>query len=80
MKYVPHGRGLVTGTPVRESLFRGNADRGRKFLGLRGGRPILLVFGGSKGAMMLNQLLRNVLEKVLSECDVVHITGLQWNC
>ncbi|MBA59547.1 MAG: undecaprenyldiphospho-muramoylpentapeptide beta-N-acetylglucosaminyltransferase [Gammaproteobacteria bacterium] len=76
LKYVPHGRGLVTGTPVRESLFRGNADRGRKYLGLRGRRPILLVFGGSKGAMILNQLLRNVLEQVLSECDVVHITGL----
>ena len=68
-------RTLVTGTPLRQSLVQGDADRGLAYLGFTGEKPVLLVFGGSLGAAVLNRQVRAVLNTLLDHCDVVHIAG-----
>ena len=51
----------------------------RKQLGLDQKTPVLLVFGGSKGARTINHAILNCLEKLLDQTQVVHITGqLDW--
>lgn len=66
----------VTGSPVRELIRRGDAARGRAFLGLaEQARPLLLVFGGSLGARSLNQAVREALPALLAHFDVVHVCG-----
>ena len=47
----------------------------RKQLGLDQKAPVLLVFGGSKGAQTINQAVLQCLEKLLEQTQVVHITG-----
>ncbi len=69
------GRVIVTGTPVRKSLLEGNALRGRQFLGVKGDKPIVLVFGGSLGAKIINQQVRNVIAPLTEKFIIVHITG-----
>jgi UDP-N-acetylglucosamine--N-acetylmuramyl-(pentapeptide) pyrophosphoryl-undecaprenol N-acetylglucosamine transferase len=48
-------------------------------LGLAAGLPVLLAFGGSKGARSINRALLACLPELLVEMQVVHITGeLDW--
>ena len=66
---------VVTGTPVRRELLRGDRVRGRNRLGLDSKRPVLLVVGGSLGAARLNEALRGALDKLLDAYQVVHVCG-----
>ena len=37
--------------------------------------PTLLVLGGGTGAMAINNLIKNNLEKLIEFCQIIHITG-----
>jgi UDP-N-acetylglucosamine--N-acetylmuramyl-(pentapeptide) pyrophosphoryl-undecaprenol N-acetylglucosamine transferase len=69
------GEVLLTGTPVREALTGGDAERGRRLLGFAGNKPLLVVTGGSLGADAINQTVRDALSELLVRCDVVHVCG-----
>jgi UDP-N-acetylglucosamine--N-acetylmuramyl-(pentapeptide) pyrophosphoryl-undecaprenol N-acetylglucosamine transferase len=73
--YLPEGKVKVTGTPVRRSLIAGDAKAGLAFLGFSGEKPVLLVFGGSLGAAMINNQVRRVLPALIQDFDVVHVVG-----
>jgi len=69
----------VTGYPVRADLTAWTRAEARAALGLESDRPVLLVFGGSKGARSINRALLAALEPLLDEVEVVHISGkLDW--
>ncbi|MCX7025573.1 MAG: UDP-N-acetylglucosamine--N-acetylmuramyl-(pentapeptide) pyrophosphoryl-undecaprenol N-acetylglucosamine transferase [Spirochaetes bacterium] len=68
-------RVTVSGNPVRSSVFGGDARRGRKFLGIPGGEPIILVLGGSQGAMQVNELVSAGLPGLADRAFVVHQHG-----
>ena len=66
---------VVTGNPVREEIFQGKPEVGRGLLGLRKDKPILLVLGGSQGALEINRLVWSTLEDLLKDFQVVHQLG-----
>lgn len=69
----------VTGYPTRSGLKSWDIDSARQFFGLPHGKPVLLVFGGSKGALSINQALIKVLPILLHETCVIHVSGeLGW--
>jgi len=72
----PVPRLVVTGTPMRRALLEGNAERGRERLGFQQNIPIILVVGGSLGALRLNRLIHEALDLLVDEFDVVHVCGL----
>lgn len=70
---------VVSGYPTRRALHSMTKELGRAKLELHHEKPVVLVFGGSRGARSINQALWRVLEQLLSEAQVVHITGsLDW--
>jgi len=76
------GLTVVTGYPVRPELFAGSGERStearpaaRRRLGLSDELPVLLVFGGSRGARSINRALTDYLEAYLEVCQVIHISG-----
>jgi len=71
----PAEQGIWVGTPVRAEIFRGDSERGRKFLGFSEDIPILLVMGGSQGAETINQLLLHALPALTEKICVVHLSG-----
>ncbi len=75
VKYIKHGKGVYTGTPIRAELFSGSRARGLHFCGLDGQKPVLLAMGGSLGAQALNDLLRQALPRLLQKYDVIHLAG-----
>ena len=78
--YLPQGKELqVTGYPVRPSLKRWEKESAFQALELTPGEPVLLVFGGSKGARSLNRALLGCVEVLVQDTQVIHITGkLDW--
>ena len=68
---------IITGNPVRAALFNANRLASREFFGLRQDATVLLVFGGSLGALHLNEALVAQAEKLMShpELEILHITG-----
>ena len=69
----------LTGYPVREDLLKWKKPEAYNALGLKPDLPVLLVFGGSKGARSINHALGLILEELLSEMQVIHICGeLDW--
>jgi len=70
---------VVTGYPVRAEISNWNKDAARKHLGIQSDSPVLLVFGGSKGAHSINTALIEHLPALLEFTEVVHISGeLDW--
>ncbi|MFA6917663.1 MAG: undecaprenyldiphospho-muramoylpentapeptide beta-N-acetylglucosaminyltransferase [Candidatus Gracilibacteria bacterium] len=66
---------VVTGNPVRESVFGGDHLAGYKFTGLNEHRPVILAMGGSQGAAQINNLVRSSLDGLLKKFQIIHVVG-----
>lgn len=66
---------VLTGTPIREDLFKGNKEKGLSLLKFNNNKPIIIMMGGSQGSKKLNEYLRNSLNKLLKTYNVIHICG-----
>ncbi len=72
------GLTVVTGYPVSPefvSMRRAGKAAARAQLGLSDTLPVLLVFGGSRGARSINIAITDHLTDYLQQCQVVHVTG-----
>lgn len=65
----------VTGTPIRQELFKGSKERGLELCGFKKDKPCLLVIGGSQGSLRLNTALRAVLPVLVNHYQVIHLCG-----
>ncbi len=72
---LPEGKAVVTGTPIRPELLKGDASKGRSFCGFSDDKPVLMVMGGSLGAAAVNDHIRRVLPALLKTFQVVHLCG-----
>lgn len=70
---------VVSGYPTRQEFQGRTRQSARSQLGLDPERPVVLVFGGSRGARSINRALWMCLPHLLETAQVVHITGeLDW--
>lgn len=68
-------KSVMTGTPLRPSLFVGSREKGLAMAGFNGDKPVLLMTGGSLGAQSVNQCLRECLPDLLPYMNVLHLCG-----
>ena len=67
------------GYPLRADLVRWDRSTAHRHLGISSGLPILLAFGGSKGARSINQVILDHLQELLAIFEVIHISGeMDW--
>jgi UDP-N-acetylglucosamine--N-acetylmuramyl-(pentapeptide) pyrophosphoryl-undecaprenol N-acetylglucosamine transferase len=66
-----------TGYPVRKELALWDRQTASQHLGMGGRLPVLLVFGGSKGAHSINVAVLNSLPALLEKFELIHISGSQ---
>ncbi|MBI1855632.1 MAG: undecaprenyldiphospho-muramoylpentapeptide beta-N-acetylglucosaminyltransferase [Chloroflexi bacterium] len=66
---------IVTGYPLRAELKAWTRSDARRTLGLNDNLPVLLIYGGSKGAHSINLAVLPHLPGLLEMAQVVHITG-----
>lgn len=74
MKYLPAKKAVLTGNPIRQTLFSGVKEKGLALCNFSPDRPVLLVAGGSLGAAPINRLLRSILPE-LGQFQIVHLCG-----
>ncbi|MFU0827942.1 MAG: UDP-N-acetylglucosamine--N-acetylmuramyl-(pentapeptide) pyrophosphoryl-undecaprenol N-acetylglucosamine transferase [Lachnoclostridium sp.] len=75
VKYLPKGKAVLTGTPIRQELFSGNKLQGLDFCGFNRSKPVLLVVGGSTGSVAVNEAVRSILPSLLEKYQVIHLCG-----
>ncbi len=75
VKYIKKGKGINTGTPIRDMLFTGSKEQGMEICGFKNNKPTLLMMGGSLGSVKINTVLRNDLDKILEKYNLIHICG-----
>lgn len=72
---LPAGKAVLTGTPIRQELMKGNADAALAFCGFSREKPVLMIIGGSLGAASVNENIRKILPELLKEFQVIHLCG-----
>ena len=75
LQHLPEDKAVLTGSPIREELLQGDRLAGLQYTHLSAAKPILLVIGGSLGAVAVNQMIRSLLPRLLSSFQIIHICG-----
>ena len=75
LDYVPAGKATCTGAVIRPEIFQGERKEGLRIAGLTGEKPVFIVMGGSQGSAVLNNAVRNELETILENFEVIHLCG-----
>jgi UDP-N-acetylglucosamine--N-acetylmuramyl-(pentapeptide) pyrophosphoryl-undecaprenol N-acetylglucosamine transferase len=66
---------VITGYPVRRELFEQDKAACRAAFGLDGSLPVLLVYGGSRGARSINRAIAALLPHLLPLAQIIHVCG-----
>lgn len=66
---------VVTGYPVRKELFDQDRAGCRTAFGLTDEWPVLLIYGGSRGARSINRAIEALLPDLLKIAQIIHICG-----
>lgn len=73
--YLPKGKAVLTGSPIREELRHGDRLAGLNMCGFNANKPIIMVIGGSLGAVAVNEAVRGALDTLLEKYQIVHLCG-----
>ncbi|MCI8561613.1 MAG: undecaprenyldiphospho-muramoylpentapeptide beta-N-acetylglucosaminyltransferase [Dorea sp.] len=72
---LPNGKALLTGSPIRQELLSGDKFKAREVLEFTSDKPVILVVGGSLGAVAVNNAVRSILPELLKSYQVIHLCG-----
>ena len=75
LQHLPKEKAVLTGSPIRQELLTGDADAAREFCGFKDNKPVIMVVGGSLGAVPVNKAVRAILPELLKEFNVIHLCG-----
>ncbi len=73
-KYLSGLNTETAGNPVRSSIRKADAVKGRSWA-QAGERPIILILGGSQGALQINLLIQEIAGRLAEKYTVVHQMG-----
>lgn len=75
VSYLPEGKAVLTGSPIRRELFDGNRLNGLDFCHFSINKPVIMIIGGSLGSVAINTAVRNLLPQLLKKYQVIHLCG-----
>ena len=75
MDFLPDGKAVHTGSPIRQELFSGNKEAGLSFCGFTSDKPVMLIMGGSIGSRFINNAVWDSLDTLLEKFQIVHLVG-----
>ena len=76
LKYLPEGKAVLTGSPIRQELFNGDAQRAFEFCGFTDrSKPVLLIIGGSSGSKVINDAVREIVPTLVDSFNIIHLCG-----
>ena len=72
---IPDGKGVLTGTPIRAELSKGDRQTGLDLCHFTSNKPVIMVIGGSLGAQHVNEAVRSILPSLLEKFQIIHLCG-----
>lgn len=75
LKYLPEGKAVLTGSPIRKELLTGNKDACLSLCGFTADKPVILIVGGSTGSKFINDTIRELLDELLKDYQIIHLCG-----
>jgi UDP-N-acetylglucosamine--N-acetylmuramyl-(pentapeptide) pyrophosphoryl-undecaprenol N-acetylglucosamine transferase len=75
INYLPEKKAEYVGAVIRDELFQGDKSKGLALCGFTREKPVLLIMGGSGGAQKINETVRDSLDTLLNQFQIVHICG-----
>lgn len=75
LNHLPEDKAVLTGSPIREELSKGNKLAAYEVCGFTANKPVIMVIGGSLGSVAINKAVREALPSLLNDFQVVHICG-----
>lgn len=75
LKDFPAQKVVLTGNPIKDEFYHCDREKARKFFGLSGDLPVILITGGGTGSQKINRIIAGALPKILKSAQVIHTTG-----
>lgn len=75
LKSLPEGKAVLTGSPIRQELLSGNKIAAMDMCHFTSDKPVILVIGGSLGAVAVNHAVREALPELLKDFQIIHLCG-----
>ncbi len=69
----------LVGEPIRNSLISGDildSQTAKRIFGFNPEKPLILVIGGSQGAVKINDFMLEIAEELIKDYSVLHQTGI----
>ena len=74
-EYFDPKKTVLTGNPIRDEIIHGDKERAGEIFNLTFTRPIILIIGGSQGAQALNDFVLEIINPLLKNYEIIHVTG-----
>ena len=75
LKSLPEGKAVLTGSPIRQELLSGYKIAAMDMCHFTSDKPVILVIGGSLGAVAVNNAVREALPELLKDFQIIHLCG-----
>ncbi|MFF5994730.1 undecaprenyldiphospho-muramoylpentapeptide beta-N-acetylglucosaminyltransferase [Lysinibacillus sp. KU-BSD001] len=75
MQHLPNDKATCTGSIIRQQLLEGSKAKGLALCRFDKSKKVLLVMGGSLGSVVLNEALRDNLQALLKDFQIIHLCG-----
>lgn len=75
LKSLPEGKAVLTGSPIRQELLSGNKIAAMDMCHFTSDKPVILVIGGSLGAVAVNNAVSEALPELLKDFQIIHLCG-----
>lgn len=66
---------ILTGNPIRKEILDGSKEEALKLFKIIGAKPIILILGGSQGAQRINDVILEILPKLINDFEIIHQCG-----
>ena len=76
-EYFDPEKTTLTGNPIRKEILDGDKEKAVEMFNLTLSKPIFLIIGGSQGAETINDFVLLILNELLKDYEVIHVTGIQ---
>lgn len=74
-EYFDPNKTTFVGNPIRKEILEGDKQTAAEIFNLTLSKPIFLITGGSQGAEAINDFVLLILNELLKNYEIIHVTG-----
>lgn len=76
-EYFDPEKTTLIGNPIRKEILEGDKQTASEMFNLTLSKPVFLIIGGSQGAEKINDFILLILNTLLKDYEIIHVTGNQ---